>query len=484
MFNTWKLAKWPLDQSVVSCRWVFAVKYGTDGCPERFKARLVARGFTQQFGVDYEDTFAPVICFESLRVLFAVAAKEKMLIHMLDAQNPYLNSDLDKEIYMEVPEGVENAERGEVCMLLKSLYGLKQSANLWNKRISSILQTFGFEPVTAEPSIFIDKRGVIIALYVDDLLIFAKNESDIEQVKNQVKKAHIMKDMGEVSKVLGIHVTKPNNTGSVRINQNHYIHQILVEFGMENAKPASTPMSSSIKLDDETSKILSRDDHELYRRIIGKLMFAAVAVRIDIALAVNRLSQYLSEPRRVHLLAAKHVLRYLKGSPNLGILYKSTPVSNLVGYTNAAYANARQFKSTTSFCYTINGAPVSWTSKRQSITAQSTTESEYIALSEAGKQAVWLRHLLYALRKSHVYTEKPTTIYADNQGSINLSANPIFHSRTKHIQVRYHAIREYIENNEIRVQFIPTDRMLADGLTKGLDHVKFARMIEGLGLTN
>ena len=484
MFKTWKIVKQPLDQSVVSCKWVFLVKYGTDGRPERFKARLVARGFSQQFGVDYEQTFTPVIRFESLRALFAIAAREKMSIHMMDAQNAYLNSDLDKEVYMEVPEGVENAEgSGSVCLLLKSLYGLKQSANLWNKRITSTVRSFGFEPITAEPSIFIDKRGVIIALYVDDLLIFVKNESDVERVKRLVKNKHIMKNMGEVSKVLDIHVTRPND-GFVRIDQNHYIQQILMEFGMENAKPASTPMSSSIKLDDETSEILSRNDHELYRRIIGKSMFAAVAVRIDIAFAVNRLSQYLSEPRKVHLQAAKHVLRYLKGSPNLGILYKSTPVSDLVGYADAAYANARQFKSTTGFCYMINGAPVSWTSKRQSITAQSTTESEYIALSEAGKQAVWLRHLLYALRKSHVYTKKSTLIYADNQGSIDLSANPVFHSRTKHIQVRYHAIREYIENGEIRVQFLPTDRMLADGLTKGLDHVKFARMIEGLGLSN
>ena len=294
---------------------------------------------------------------------------------------------------------------------------------------------------------------------------------------------HIIKDMREISKVLGIHVTRPNN-GFVRIDQNHYIQQILMEFGMENAKPASTPMSSSIKLDDETSKVLSREDHELYRRIIGKLMFAAVAVQIDIAYTVNRLSQYLSEPHKVHLLAAKHVLRYLRGSPNLGITYKSTPVGNLIGYADAAYANACQFKSTTDFCYMISRAPVSWTSKQQSITAQSTTESEYIALREAGKQAVWLRHLLYALRKPQVYKEKATIIYGDNQGSIDLSANPIFHSRTKHIHVRYHAIREYIENGEIRVIFIPTDRMLADGLTKGLDRVKFARMIEGLGLTN
>jgi transposase InsO family protein len=479
MFQTWKLVKRPLNQPVVSCKWVFLVKYGTDGRPERFKARLVARGFTQQFGVNYEDTFAPVIRFESLRVLFAIAAKEKLVIHLMDAQNAYLNSDLDKELYMDAPEGV--AAEGKVCLLLKSIYGLKQSANLWNKKIASMLRSIGFEPTTAEPSIFIDQRGVIIALYVDDLLILAKNESDVKRVKKQIKKAHLMKDIREVSKVLGIRVTRPTNTGFVRIDQSHYIQQILMEFGMENSKPATTSMDPSIKLDNETSEILSRNDHELYRRIVGKTMFAAIATRIDIALAVNRLSQYLSEPRKVHLQAAKHILRYLKGSPDLGILYRSA--GDLVGYADAAYANARKFRSTTGFCYTIGGAPISWTSKRQSITAQSTTEAEYIALSEAGKQAVWLRHLLHTLRKPDVYKKKSTIIYRDNIGSIDLSANPVFHSRTKHIHVRYHAIREYIENSEIRVLHLPTDRMLADGLTKGLDRVKFERMIEGFGLT-
>src|SRR5438046_7592921 len=161
--------------------------------------------------------------------------------------------------------------------------------------------------------------------------------------------------------------------------------------------------------------------------MMGKLMCAAVATQIDIASAVNRLSQYLSEPHSVHLQAAKHVLRYLRGSPELGILYKSIN-GDLIGYADAAYANARLFRSTTGFCFLISGAPVSWTSKRQSITAQSTTESEYIALTEAGKQAVWLRHLLYTLRKPEVYKKKATIIYADNQGLIDLSANPVFHS--------------------------------------------------------
>jgi len=213
------------------------------------------------------------------------------------------------------------------------------------------------------------------------------------------------------------------------------------------------------------------------------MMFMAIGTRIDIAAAVNRLSQYLSEPREIHLQAAKHVLRYLGGAIDLGILYKADG-GNLIVFADASYANARKFKSTTGFCALISNGPVTWTSRKQQITAQSTTESEYIALADAAKQAIWLRHFLYAIGKPEVYKKETTTVYGDNIGSLDLTSNPVFHSRTKHIQVRYHAIRDYIERGEIRIQYIQTDGMLADGLTKALDRIKFERMIKGLGLTN
>ena len=218
----------------------------------------------QQFDVDYEDIFASVIHFESLQVLFAIAVRKKMFIYMMNTQNAYLNSKLDKKIYMKTSEGVDNAgSSGLVCLLLKSIYGLKQSASLWNKKITSTVRSFGFLPTTAEPSIFIDQRSVIIALYVDDLLIFTKDKSDIKRVKKLIKKTHSMKNIGEVLKVLGIHVTRESNS-SIKINQNHYINQILVEFGMENAKSAATSMNSSIKLDNQISEMLFKKDHKLY----------------------------------------------------------------------------------------------------------------------------------------------------------------------------------------------------------------------------
>ncbi len=480
-FNTWKLVKKIPGMPIISCKWVFLVKYGTDGRPERFKARLVARGFTQQFGVDYEDTFAPVIRFDSLRVLLALAAKFGWIIHMMDAQNAYLNSELDKDIYMEVPEGVDHLP-GQVCELLKSLYGLKQSANLWNKKITKTLRSLGFEQTLADASVFIHPRGIIVALYVDDMLVLGKNLKEVERVKNEVKKLHVMKDLGSISKILGIHVTHQTD-GSIKIDQGHYIQQVLAEFGMEHAKRAPVPLSPSLNLEGQDTQLLDPKAHEIYRRMIGRMMFMAIGTRIDIATAVNRLSQYLSEPREIHLQAAKHLLRYLGGKVDLGIVYRADG-GNLTVFADAAYANARKFKSTTGFLALIANGPVTWTSRKQTVTAQSTTESEYMALADAAKQAIWLRHLLYAVRKPEVYGKKMTTIYGDNKGSLDLTANPVFHSRTKHIQVRYHAIRDYVERGEIRLQYIQTDEMLADGLTKALDRVKFERMIKGLGLIN
>src|SRR5438034_618488 len=209
---------------------------------------------------------------------------------------------------------------------------------------------------------------------------------------------------------------------------------MLVEFGMEHSKPASILLSPSFKLEDQESGILNTKDHEIFRHMIGRLMFAAIATRIDISLAVNQLSQYLSEPREIHLQAAKHILRRLAGAINLGILY-TTGGGNLTIYADAAYANARKFKSTTGHCALISNGPVTWTSRRQPVTAQSTTKSEYIALADAAKQAVWLRHFLYAVGKPEIYKKKATTILGDNKGALELTANPVFHSRTKHIQV-------------------------------------------------
>jgi transposase InsO family protein len=493
-FGTWRYVQRPKDQSVVTCKWTFLVKYDADGRVERFKARLVARGFSQREGLDFEDTFAPVIRLESLRILFALAVMYNLTAHLLDATNAYVGSQIDKQIFMETPEGVKTDQPGQVCELLRSLYGLKQSAHLWQQKVKKFVTAKGFRQSTADPGVFINDRGIIIAVYVDDILIFGKNTRDIKATKVLLKEFHPMKDSGRVSKILGIRVTWLPD-GSIRLDQEVYARSILEEFGMQDCRPKELPMSPSTNLSDETSPKLTIESHRKFRHIIGKLTYLAGGTRVDIQFTVNRLSQHLAEPRQVHLAAANHLLRYLRRTLSYAITYMSgTKGSNskLVGYSDSSFANGTKHRSTSGYVFIIAGGPVSWSSRKQPITALSTTEAEYVAAAEAAKQAVWLRHFLYAIRKHQVYDrrpttlrmnpEKPTELGIDNQGALALAANPTAHGRSKHIRIRYHAIRDFIEHGEINAYYVPTDEMLADSLTKAVKPNILNRMVKALRL--
>jgi reverse transcriptase-like protein len=243
------------DHKVVSTRWAFLVKYNADGRVEGFKARLVARGFLQREGLDYEDTFAPVIRLESLRILFAIAASYGLVAHLLDATNAYVGLRIDKKIYMEIPQGVDRQthEPDDLCELLQSLYGLKQSAYLWNQKVKAFVTSIGFKQSSADPGVFINDRGIIIAVYVDDILVFSKDPKNMDSTKPKLKGFHPMKDSGLVNKIPGIRVTWMKD-GSIRLDQEFYARSILGEFGMLDSKPQEVPLSPSIDLnaDDQS----------------------------------------------------------------------------------------------------------------------------------------------------------------------------------------------------------------------------------------
>jgi hypothetical protein len=416
--------------------------------------------------LDFEDTFAPVIRLESLRILFALAATYGLKAHLLDATNAYVGSKIDKQIYMEVPEGVnpKSHEPNDVCEILQSLYGLRQSAYLWNQKVKKFVTSIGFRQSTADPGVFINDRGVIIALYVDDILIFSKDTKDIESTKDQLKGFHPMKDLGLAQQILGIRITWAKD--SIQLDQEFYARSILEEFGMTDSAPQDTPLNPSFDLDDETSRKLPRELHEKFRKIIGRITYLAGGTRADIQFPVNRLSQHLADPRDVHLRASKQLLRYIKGTVTYRITYSAKgSEGNPVGFSDSSYGNARKHRSTSAYVFMMADGPVSWSSRKQPITAMSTTESEYIAAAEAAKQAVWIRHFLAAIRK---HPKEPTQLGIDNQGAIALASNPVNHLRSKHIRVRYHAIRDFIEHGDIKIFYVPTSEMVADGLTKAI----------------
>jgi hypothetical protein len=462
------------------------VKFSADGRIERFKARLVARGFSQREGLDFEDTFAPVIRLESLRILFALAAHYGLTAHLLDATNAYVGSKIDKQIYMEIPEGVDpnSHDPDDVCEILQSLYGLRQSAYLWNQKVKEFVTSIGFRQSTADPGVFINDRGVIIALYVDDTLIFGKDIKDIESTKEKLKRFHPMKDLGLATKILGIRITWGKDF--IRLDQEFYARTILEEFGMMDAKDEYVPLSPSIDLNDMSSRRLTRELHSKFRKIVGRVTYLAGGTRPVIQFTINRLSQHLAEPREIHLKASKHLLRYIKYTLSHGITYRAKGSGGrLVGYSDSSYGNATKGRSTSAYIFMMSGGPVSWSSRKQPITATSTTEAEYIAAAEAAKQAIWIRHFLYAIQKrlkDPVTLKFATELGIDNQGAIALASNPVNHLRSKHIRIRYHAIRDYIEYGDIKATYIPTSEMLADGLTKALNTDGVRRMIEMLQL--
>jgi hypothetical protein len=484
-FGTWKFVKRPIGRSVITCKWVFDLKYGADGRLERFKARLVARGFSQQEGLDFEDTFAPVIRLESLRVLFAIAASYGMIAHLLDATNAFVGSKIDKEMFMEIPQGLEDhgfgpTEPDQVCEILQSLYGLRQSANLWNQKVKSFVETIGFKSSTADSSVFINERGVIIALYVDDILVFSKATKDIDWTKKKLKEFHPMKDSGLAKKILGIRITWLPN-GGIRLDQEFYATQMLKEFGMDHSKDRILPLGPSTNLSADSQR-LPKDLHSKFRRIIGRLTYLAGGTRSDIQFPVNRLSQHLAEPAKVHLEAVKRILRYVHGTIKYAITYRALGEKGsdkLVGYTDASYANATKGRSTSGYIFMLAGGPVSWSSRKQPITATSSSEAEYIAASDGAKQAVWLRHFLHSIQKG---SKGPTPFYMDNQSAMKLSDNPVLHSRSKHILIRYHAIRDFINHREINPIYISTTDMLADSLTKAPSSEVLGKFTESLSM--
>ena len=372
-------------------------------------------------------------------MLFALATVYGLKAHLLDATNAYVGSKIDKQIFMEILEGIDPKSHNpnDVCEILQSLYGLRQSAHLWNQKVKKFVTSIRFRQSTADPGVFINDRGIIIALYVDDILIFGKDTKDIESTKDQLKSFHPMKDLGLAQKVLGIRITQTKS--SIRLDQELYARSILEEFRMTELAPRGTPLDPSTNLDDVSMK-LSRDLHDKFRKIIGRLTYLAGGTRPDIQFSVNRLSQHFADPREVHLKASKHLLRYIKGTITYRITYSakgSVGTRALIGYSDSAYGNATKERSTSAYVFMLANGPVSWCSRKQPITAMSTTEAEYIAAAEAAKQAIWIRHFLTAISK---HPKQPTQLGIDNQGALTLSSNPVNHLRSKHIRIRYHAI--------------------------------------------
>ena len=480
--KTWDLAELPKDRKAIGCKWVLKKKMKADGSLDKYKARLVAKGYSQKEGIDYEETFAPVAKFMSIRIIFAVAVQFELHLHQMDVKTAFLNGDIDVELYMMQPEGY-TMEPGKVCRLNRSLYGLKQASRAWNQKIDKALQELGFTKSVADYCIYVhgnsgSSHWIIIALYVDDLIIAARDLNHLGKIKEELKKQFQMQDLGELKYCLGLEVKR--GKGYMHIRQEQYITQMMKQFGMEDSKPLGTPQDVSQKLTkQEEGKEMTRDMQDIpYRNAVGALIYAAVATRLDIANAVGNVSKYLENPSRIHWEAVKRIFRYLNGTKDYGLLYSKGEMK-LKGYSDSDYAGDLDTRrSTTGYAFQLGGNTITWNSKRQQTVALSTTEAEYMALCQTGKEAIWIQKLFKELGLKDI----ETCLLEDNQGCLALAKNPINHARSKHIDVQYHFIREKVEQKEFNLEYCPTDKMLADVLTKPVAKQQFQKLRDALHL--
>eukprot|EP00873_Tetraselmis_striata_P026590 jgi/Tetstr1/446854/TSEL_034332.t1 len=474
--NTFAYARLPVGRHAIGNKWVFKVKANSDGSVNRFKARLVAQGFSQQAGVDYHATFSPVVKLSTLRTCLAVAAARGMHIHQIDIETAFLNASLKEEIYMRQPKGAEDGT-DNVLRLLKSIYGLKQASREWYELIHKTLTGLGLARSNSDTSMYSmnhPRYGICIVLvYVDDILVVSDFVEWIRSAKSAIGAEFNMTDFGEAAFVLGMDLTRCWASGTIRLSQEQYTLELLEKYGMQDCSPAKTPMGSGHYKDlasasDADKAPLSREDHETYRAILGSVNFLTMCTRPDLAFAISVLSRFQSAPQKIHLMQLKRVLRYLKGTPGMGITYGATEPggARLVVYSDSDWAaDTSNRRSQSGDISMLNGGAIGWNSKQQETTALSTTEAEYVALSRAAQNTVHFRQLLQDI---HQQQQGPTIVYEDNQGAVKLANNPMASHRTKHIDIKHHYTRDLVDAGTISVTPIATSKMLADGLTKAL----------------
>lgn len=476
--NTWKMVNAPKNQKVIDNKWVYKIKYKPDGTMERFKARLVVRGFTQEHGIDYQETFSPVVRFTSVRAILAIAAAEKMTLRQFDVKTAFLYGELEEDVYMKQPIGF-NDDSGKVCKLIKSLYGLKQASRCWNKKFSAFIEKFRFIVCESDPCVFVRTANgsrLLLAIYVDDGLIAASNEKEIEPVINYLQMEFEIKSFS-ADCFLGLEISRQDD-GSIHLRQEAYGRKVLRRFKMEDCNGVATPADSNQLPDDFRN---SERANFPYREAVGSLMYLAIATRPDISFAVGVASRFLENPTETHVTAVKRILKYVKSTIDYGIKFDSHVSLDLDGFSDADYAGDKVTRrSTSGHVFLFGSGVISWCSERQKSVSLSTTESEYIAASGGVKELVWLQRLLREILGKDVGTD----FNMDNQSAIRLIKNPEFHKRTKHIDVRYHFIREKFEEGFFNLHYVPSDEQLADIFTKALPKDRFQNLRDLLNIVS
>ena len=511
--NTWTECPVPAGKKAIGSKLVFKKKRSATGTIARYKVRLVVQGYSQREGVDYDRTFAPVLYYTSLRIILVLVAARDYEFKQMDVETAFLNAKLEEEVYITLPVGLDGSDSStprhlrRTYKLDKNLYGIKQAPRGWNLEINGTIIALGYTRCTSDSCVYVKTtasgRVIIVGLFVDDVFIaYSKvDEATWEADKRTLSDKYTMKDLGDAHLVLGMRITRDRSARTLKLDQEVYINQLLASCQMADCIPADTPAVEGVKQTSvptttitvhrtssasssssiATKPIGAAPDESLsehsdllrtrYGSVVGSLLYAALATRPDIAYAVNVLSRFISAPLPQHWDAVKRVLRYLKGTAHIGLVYRANEEGTDRIVLGPTYADADwagdmdDRRSTTGVVMKINGTAVSWKSKKQTTTALSSAEAEYYAAGEATKEILWLRQLL-----SEIGCTQPTgtRLYGDNETAISIASNDTFHDRTKHIDMRHHFIREHVLAGTVDLTWISTKDQQADILTKAL----------------
>ncbi|KAI4365385.1 hypothetical protein MLD38_021374 [Melastoma candidum] len=476
--KVWTLVQRPKDSSVVGTKWVFRNKLDESGSVVRNKARLMAKGYSQSEGIDYDETYAPVARLEAIRLLLAYACYNDFKLFQVDVKSAFLNGEIKEEVYVDQPPGFEDPKKHDhIYKLDKALYGLKQAPRAWYERLSQFLIEKGYRKGKVDTTLSLKKHGtelLIVQIYVDDIIFGSTNNTLCNEFAELMKGEFEMSMMGELTFFLGLQIRQTSE--GTFIHQEKYTKQLLKKYELTNSKHLSTPMSTNAIVEkDESGKDA---DPSLYRSMIGSLLYLT-ASRPDILFSVCLCARYQLAPKESHLTHVKRIFRYLSGTTNLGLWYSKRSLFDLIEYSDADFAGCKiDRKSTSGTCQLLGDMLISWHSKKQASVALSTAEAEYVAAASCCAQLLWMRQQLedYGFKFDNI------PIRCDNTSAINLTKNPVQHSRSKHIELRHHFIRDHVQNGSIVVEYVSTETQLCDIFTKPLNFEKFSKLRMELGI--
>lgn len=479
-FGAWEVTKLPPNCKVIGSKWVYKTKTDELGRPVKYKARLVAQGFSQKYGQHYDEVFAPVA---NPKILLAVAGMNGVSVRHYDVETAFLNADLNHEVYIKQPKGYATKDKNAVCRLIKNLYGLRQGAKEWNTKFDTTMKSNGYTQSDNDLCLYIKKDGdnyIYISTHVDDTVATATNDELLDQFENEMNKHFKMKNLGDLKYYLGIQFERDGN-GIFGMYQQKYIDNKLHEFNLADAKDSKVPMNAGyLKQITEEEPF---DDNEIYRKAIGSLLYLSTNTRPDIAVSTSILARRVSNPRQSDWNQVKRVFRYLKATKNLKLKLGSKeerPNNKLICYVDADLAgDSKDRKSNSGYFFKFHGATIGWASRKQTLVAHSTAEAEFVAISEAAKEAIWIERILKDFGQTIV---TPIEMMEDNQSCIRMLFDKKGSQKTKHIDIKYKFIQDLIYKKQMTAIYCRTEDQIADILTKPLEGKKFAQFTKDIGL--